>query len=55
MGDIVSHEVTLHQLVSLSHELQSNIPSVSTTVVQITDRFNALQSRAKVVFKPSVS
>lgn len=48
----MSHEVTLHQLILLSHELQSNNSSVSTTVVQITDRFDTIQTRAKVVIKP---
>jgi len=56
MGDIASHKVPLERLTSLSCQLQSNDPSVSSITTGITDRFQNIQTQAKVLLlKPSTT
>ena len=55
MEDILNHKASLDQLIALSHKVHSNDPVVSTTLAQITGRFQNIQTQAKVILLKSTA
>jgi len=54
MGDIQSHNASLHEVLVLSRDVHLNDP-VSTILARITGRFQNIQTQAKVILLKSIA